>query len=106
MLVVAGLFLGSTISRVTSNIGRYYKTDNTDITLTSPNKATFDEPCCKADASDDEEEGLNECGVFAIPTLSATVCEREITIFGNVSSMQDDSDTKHNYNPLSPVQIQ
>src|SRR6218665_940314 len=34
----------------------------------SVNKATFDEPCCKAYASDsEEEEGLDECGVFAIP---------------------------------------
>src|SRR6218665_1362996 len=33
----------------------------------SANKATFNEPRCKADASDNEEEGLYECGVFAIP---------------------------------------
>src|SRR6218665_3341041 len=35
--------------------------------ILSVNKAIFDEPCCKADASDNEEEGLDECGVFAIP---------------------------------------
>src|SRR6218665_3703559 len=39
--------------------------DNSEIL--SVNKTTFDEPCCKADASDNEEEGLDECGVFAIP---------------------------------------
>ena len=33
----------------------------------SANKATFNEPRCKADASVNEEEGLDECGVFAIP---------------------------------------
>src|SRR6218665_3770018 len=38
--------------------------DNSEIL--SVNKATFDEPCCKADASD-SEEGLDECGVFTIP---------------------------------------
>src|SRR6218665_1296868 len=35
--------------------------------ILSVNETTFDEPCCKADASDTEEEGLDECGVFAIP---------------------------------------
>ena len=35
--------------------------------IVSVNKATFDEPCCKADTSDNEEEGLDECGVFSIP---------------------------------------
>lgn len=39
--------------------------DNSEIL--SVNETTFDEPCCKADASDTEEEGLDECGVFAIP---------------------------------------
>src|SRR6218665_338500 len=34
--------------------------------ILSENKTTFDEPCCKAAASD-IEEGLNEFGVFAIP---------------------------------------
>lgn len=39
-------------------------------------------------------------------TLPATVRERGVAIFGNVSSMQDDSDAKHgssvsSYNPLS-----
>jgi len=29
------LFVGSTMSRVTSNIGLYYRAENTDITLTS-----------------------------------------------------------------------
>ena len=39
--------------------------DNSEIL--SVNETTFDESCCKADASDTEEEGLDECGVFAIP---------------------------------------
>src|SRR6218665_3492120 len=39
--------------------------DNSEIV--SVNKATFNEPCCKDDAIDNEEEGLDECGVFAIP---------------------------------------
>ena len=39
--------------------------DNSEIL--SVNKTTFDEPRCKAAASDTEEEGLDECGVFAIP---------------------------------------
>src|SRR6218665_1392224 len=39
--------------------------DNSEIL--SVKETTFDEPCCKADASDTEEEGLDECGVFAIP---------------------------------------
>src|SRR6218665_3673387 len=46
-----------------------------------------------------------------VSNLPATICKRGITIFDNVSSMQDGSDTKHvsslsSYNPLSPVQIQ
>jgi len=40
--------------------------DNSDIL--SLNKATFNEPCRDADARDNEEERLDECGVFAIPT--------------------------------------
>src|SRR6218665_3869529 len=40
-----------------------------------------------------------------VSTLPATICKRGITIFDNVSSMQDDSDTKHvsslsSYNPV------
>src|SRR6218665_2428754 len=33
----------------------------------SANKATFNKPRCKADPSDNEEDGLDVCGVFAIP---------------------------------------
>src|SRR6218665_623450 len=40
-----------------------------------------------------------------VSPLPATICKRGITIFDNVSSMQDDSDTKHvsslsSYNPV------
>src|SRR6218665_1624067 len=40
-----------------------------------------------------------------VSTLPVTICKRGITIFYNVSSMQDESDTKHvsslsSYNPL------
>src|SRR6218665_1372307 len=40
-----------------------------------------------------------------VSTLPATICKRGITVFDIVSSMQDDSDTKHvsslsSYNPV------
>src|SRR6218665_2958100 len=71
----------------------YSLVDNSEIL--SVNEATFDEPCCKADASDNEKEGLDECGVFAIAKYQLSQPQSEITIFDNVSLMQDDSDTNH-----------
>src|SRR6218665_1387483 len=55
-----GLFSGRLPSLLCQSL-----VDNSEIL--SVNETTFNESCCKADASDTEEEGLDECGVFAIP---------------------------------------
>src|SRR6218665_556109 len=49
--------------------------------------------------------GVAAAAAVKVSTLPATICKRGITIFDNVSSMQDDSDTKHvsslsSYNPV------
>src|SRR6218665_2445859 len=49
--------------------------------------------------------GVAAAAAVKVSTLPATICKRGITIFYNVSSMQDDSDTKHvsslsSYNPV------